>query len=100
MYMGEDTPAAPAAPAADPWYARPSEAILNWLGDVTYRTDDYTIRTDSGNLIVDRRTNQDGQPPVVIAPPPISFRRCPGYIPTFGPGWAALFSSPLRGVDL
>jgi len=56
MYLGEDpTTATPETPAVEPWYARPTEAILSFLGNITYQTDDYTIRSSDGTLLIDRR---------------------------------------------
>ena len=60
MMMGQDQQTPPAdAPTSDqPWYANPTEVLLNFLGDITYSTDAYTIRTQDGALIIDRTTNQ------------------------------------------
>lgn len=52
MYLGQT--AEPATAPDLPWYARPGEAILDWVGDVTYVTDDYTIRSEGGALVIDR----------------------------------------------
>ncbi len=63
MFLGQDAPATtpetttPAAtPQQEPWYARPTEAILSVLGNITYSTNDYTIRSSDGTLLIDRRT--------------------------------------------
>jgi hypothetical protein len=59
--MGEDPATAPpetTTPAEEttPWYATPATSILNMLGNITYREDEYTIQTVDGALIIDRRT--------------------------------------------
>lgn len=51
-----------------PWYARPTDAILSVLGNITYRTDDYTIASRDGQLIVDRSNRSAAPAPVSQSP--------------------------------
>lgn len=54
--------AAESAAEEIPWYARPTQAILDILGNITYRTDDYAIISRDGSLIVDRSTTPTPTP--------------------------------------
>jgi len=103
MYLGEDldpgfatVPAeTPATPIVDPWYARPVESVLTLLGNITYKTNDYTIRSSDGTLIVDRSTST----PATVTPAAAqtgtimqSFARVPAVI-WIGVGSLLLFSA-------
>lgn len=78
-----------------PWYARPTEAILGLIGNITYQTSDYTIASRDGELIIDRRGD----------PAPAPAERSPGLVDTlsrvpsvvwWGAGALILFSMARR----
>lgn len=99
MIMGEaqqpDPAPATETPDPEPWYAQPTEAILNFLGDVTYRTDEYTISTIDGQLIIDQRTQPTATPGAAPAAPPGGLLETIGRVPPIvwlGVGGLVLFS--------
>jgi len=68
-FIAEGDPDTPVSdPAVQPkWYERILPGLVSAVGNVSYVDDDYTIRTQDGNLIVDLSA-RDTPPPA--APPP------------------------------
>jgi hypothetical protein len=58
MYLGiNEDPVTPEAAQPDTdaaWWRRPVDSVLELVGNITYRTDDYSIQTRDGSLVVDR----------------------------------------------
>lgn len=42
----------------DPWYNTPVSSVLGWIGNVTYETPDYAIRSVDGTLVFSRKPKQ------------------------------------------
>lgn len=78
-----------------PWYARPTQAVLGLIGNITYQTDDYTIASRDGQLLIDRRGTPAPAPPERSPGLVDSLARIPPAV-WWGAGALVLFSMVRR----